>query len=243
MLSLPSQSIDASWRFLSTKRILVAALAVVSLVASTVSPNIYGSLVVAIVSSKGDYVVIASESRNTSGWNHTPANDDACKIISVGGKTLFFETGESEYRSQRGDLWDARAIARTVYLKSRDHDAHVLSLAWVSEARRWFARLPDAEMRSVTSAFAGETGKIAMGGFAAFSGDGVAVVDGQSLFYSFTDRTFSERAEFVPPGPGQVAGSGLALGLVDEFFRIRSPRAALTRGSDSVGIDSVIDSR
>ena len=222
---------------------MAAVLAIVSLVILTASRNIRGSLVVAIVSSKGNYVVVASESRNTNRAGLTPANDDACKIISVDGKTLFFETGESEYRSKRGDLWDARAVARAVYLKARERGAHALSLAWVNEARQWFAQLPDAEMRSVTTTSGGEIGKIATGGFAAFSADGVAVVDAQSLFYSFADRTFSERPEFAPPGPGQMRASGLALGLIDEFFRIGSPRAALARGSDSVGITPAVDSR
>src|ERR1700729_633526 len=178
---------------LVTNVVFLAALvfSVVSVAVLADSRNSRGSLVVAIVSTKGDYVVIAAESRNTNGSDRTPANDDACKIISVGGETIFFETGESEYRSHHRDLWDARAIARAVYLKSKDHDPHELSLAWIKKARRWFAQLPDTEMRSVTSASDGEIGKISAGGFAAFGADGILVVDDQSLFYSFADRTFS----------------------------------------------------
>ena len=220
---------------LVTNVVFLAALvfSVVSVAVLADSRNSRGSLVVAIVSTKGDYVVMED----------TPANDDACKIISVGGETIFFETGESEYRSHHGDLWDARAIARAVYLKSKDHDPHALSLAWVKEARRWFAQLPDTEMRSVTSASDGEIGKISAGGFAAFGADGILVVDDQSLFYSFADRTFSVRPEFAPPGPGQGGGSGLGLGLLDEFFKMQSARAMLARGWDSVSLDPTVDSR
>jgi hypothetical protein len=127
-----------------TNVVFLAALllAVVSVVTLGASRNARGSLVVVIVSSKSDYVLVAAESRNTNALDHTPANDDACKIISAGGKTLFFETGESEYRSHQGDLWDTRAIARAVYLKSKNHDARTLSLAWVNEAQRQFARCP-----------------------------------------------------------------------------------------------------
>jgi hypothetical protein len=223
--------------------LLVLELAFVSAVTPAASRNARGSLVVAIVSSKGDYMVIAAESRNTNGSDRTPANDEACKIISLGAKTLFFETGESEYRAHQGELWDARAVAREIYLKSKDHDPHALSLAWIKKAQRWFAQLPNSEMRSVTSASDGEIGKISAGGFAAFGADGIPKVDDQSLFYSFADRTFSNRPEFAPPAPGQIAGSGLGLGLIDEFFRMQTLRATLARGSDSVGTDSVADSR
>src|SRR5271155_2459174 len=51
-----------------------------------------GSSVVAIYSQKGDYVVVAAESR-TADMNHKPLDDRACKIISLGNDTVFFETG------------------------------------------------------------------------------------------------------------------------------------------------------
>jgi hypothetical protein len=203
------------------KRILIGALAAVSVIASAASRNARGSLVVAIVSPKGDYVVVAAESRNTNGWSHTPANDDACKIISLGGKTLFFEAGQSMYSSHQGDLWDSRAVARAVYLKSKNHDARALSLAWVNEAQRWFAKLPDTEMGSVANAYSGESAKIGTGGFVAFNAHGIPVVDAQNLYYSFVAKTFSEGPEFASPGPGQGGASGVALDLVDEFFNIK----------------------
>jgi hypothetical protein len=223
--------------------ILTSTLAVLLGASSLWPQNIYGSLVVAIVSSKGEYVVIAAESRNTSGHTHAPANDDACKIIGLDAKTLFFETGESEYRSQHGDLWDSRAVARTVYLKSRHHDPDALSLAWMSAARSWFARLPYTEMPSVTVPSAEDIRKIGTGGFVAFSAEGVPVVEGRSLYYSFEARTFSEKPEFTSPKPGQAAVSGLASGLVDEFLTLMSPRAKVARGSDFVGIDAATDAR
>ena len=95
------------------------------------------SLVVAIVSPNGDYVVVAAESRNTNGADLKPVDDDACKIISLDGKTLFFETGESYYHSpEKGERWDTRAIARTMSSKSKNHDAHALSLAWPESGPR-----------------------------------------------------------------------------------------------------------
>jgi len=188
-------------------------------------------------------VVTAAESRNTNGLDYSAVDNDACKIISLNGKTLFFETGESEYRSQHGDSWDARSVARAVYSKSRGGDAHGLSLAWINSARDWFAQLPVAEMRSVTSVFDGDIGKIGTGGFVAFDTNGTPVVDSQSLYYSFANKTFSVRPEFASPSPGQFAGSGLGLDLVTEYLMMQSPRAMFARGSDSIGRDPAVDSR
>jgi hypothetical protein len=95
----------------------------------------------------------------------------------------------------------------------------------------------------VISAWDGEIGKIGTGGFAEFGADGVPEVDSQKLLYSFTNRSFDNQLEFAPAGPGQGGGSGVALGLVDEFFKMQTPRAMLARGSDPVGIDSARDSR
>ena len=158
-------------------------------------------------------------------------------------ETLFFEAGQSMYSSHRRRLVGLTCDCPGVYLKSKKHDAHALSLAWVDEAERWFARLPDTEMGSVTNAYSGESAKIGTGGFVAFDAHGIPMVDAQNLYYSFLAKTFSEGPEFAPPGPGQVGASGVALDLVDEFFKIKSPRAALARGSDFVGVDAAGDSR
>jgi hypothetical protein len=221
----------------------VVVLAVVTIAISLASKNVRGSLVVAIVSPKADYVVVAAESRNTNAADLKPVDDDACKIISLDGETLFFETGESYYRSQKGDRWDARTIARTVYSKSKNHDAHALSLAWAKAVQEWFARLPAMEIRSVTGVYEGEFGKIGTGSFVAFGTNGIPVVDGQSLDYSFRDRTFRVRPEFTSPRPGQFAGSGLGLDLVTEFLMMKSQRAISARGLDAIGRDPMIDSR
>ena len=50
-----------------------------------------GSLVVWIVSKKTDYVVIGAESRTVDKSGNL-LDDRACKVISLGGDTLFFGT-------------------------------------------------------------------------------------------------------------------------------------------------------
>lgn len=225
--------------------LLVVALVVSLASVTAASQNARGSLVIAVVSPKGEYVVLAADSRNTNGYDHKPANDDACKLIGLSKKILFFETGESEYRSNRGDLWDARAVARRVYLQSRSHNVHSLSLAWTAAARKWFSALPKNEMHYVTApdGTRGNTAKIVTGGFVALDADGLAIIDAQNLYYSFADGRFTVSPEFSSPGPGQVAASGLGLDLVREFTDILSTRASMARRLDFFGVNAKEDSR
>jgi|HubBroStandDraft_6_1064221.scaffolds.fasta_scaffold05471_6 hypothetical protein len=91
-----------------------------------------GSLVVVTVSQKGDFVIVGAESRNVH--DNKPFNDKACKIISLGGDTVFFETGVAYIKITRGTVsvktgltWNSQSVARSVYERSKNRAADKLS--------------------------------------------------------------------------------------------------------------------
>lgn len=52
----------------------------------------HGTAIFFFISEKGDYVVIAADSRQ-SDEHGTPLNDEECKMIVLGSKTVFFASG------------------------------------------------------------------------------------------------------------------------------------------------------
>jgi len=201
--------------------------------------NKHGSLVVAVISSKGEYVAVAGESRNLNGTDATPANDDACKLISL-GDALFFHLGSSVYGPRNdGAVWDANDMARKIYRRSASRNAHLLALKWVSQARQWFGGMTDEELQRVLSK---PLGKIATGGFVTFDENGTPSVEAQDLFYDVRARRFRQTPDFDPPHPGQLVSSGRAKNLIIEFFARKSERAVHALDPTIfIGVDPEVD--
>lgn len=201
--------------------------------------NMHGSLVVAIVSSKSEYVAVAAESRNLSRTDAIPSNDDACKVISL-GDALFFHLGSSVYGPRNdGAVWDANDVARGLYRRSATRNAHYLAMEWIAQARQWFGGMTDQELQRILSK---PFGKIATGGFVTFGDNGTPSVETQNLFYDVGSRTFREAPDFDPPQPGQIASSGRAKELIIEFFTRKSERAAHALDTTIfIGVDPKVD--
>jgi hypothetical protein len=200
-----------------------------------------GSLVVAMYSQKGDYVVAAAESRNED-MNHKVLDDRACKIISLGTDTVFFETGTPAIGVFRGTNWDAQSVARSVYRGSKVHDPKDLSIAWGNGALKWFYGQPAQDLKAV----ADEDGGIITGGFINFTQTDVVPIQMQTVFYSASANTLSRRPEGDPPQLGQIVMSGVAKDLIREFFKGNTIRAAIAFGPIGtirrIGEDPTIDS-
>jgi hypothetical protein len=92
--------------------------------------------VVFIISKKGDYAVVGADSRIVD--KKGPTNN-ACKIIALGGDTLFFESGIDFATPERGESWNSRDTARAVYKGSKTHNTTVLSTDWAKRAIEWFS--------------------------------------------------------------------------------------------------------
>jgi len=184
-----------------------------------------GSLVLAMYSQKSDYVVVAAESRNTDS-SHKVIDDHACKIISLGNDTAFFETGVPVIGVFRGMNWNAQSVARSVYRRSNVHDPKNLSMAWGNAALTWFYGRPAKDLQSVSD----ENGGIVTGGFINFTKADIVPIQMQTIFYSTSANTLSRRPEGDPPEPGQFVTSGVARALVKEFFKGNTMRAAIAFG-------------
>lgn len=214
-----------------------------ALVAFLLSPipfGVRGSLVVAIVSQKGDYVVVAAESRSLD-LSRRRVNNLSCKIIGLGGEMLFFETGVNVIGVQRGEAWNAEDVARAIYQESQNRDARTLSIAWGNRALQWFYSQSSADLQSTAET----NGGIVTGGFIGFDNDGKASVQNQTIYYSTVDRTLSRRPTGQPPIPGQVVASGIAKELAAEFFEGKTKRAIEAFGPIGtfrlIGVDAGID--
>jgi hypothetical protein len=202
----------------------------------------HGSLVVAIVSQKADYVVVAAESRETDHFGRF-IGDTGCKIIALGGDTLFFEAGTSsvviqgEYRN----AWHAQALARSVYRRNRRHDALGLSTKWGADALLWFNALSETDLSSVPV----EKGRIITGGFVNFTDDGDLPVRTQLITFSPATRHAERNEDIEPTAPGRVAVLTVNKELTDEFFRSSTNRvrqALVVLGQDrNIGVDAAVD--
>jgi hypothetical protein len=191
-----------------------------------------GSLVVWIVSQRSDYVVIGAESRNTDKHLNV-LNDRACKIISLGNDTLFYETGNSEIWVQRGLPWSSRDAARSVYSSSPKHDATSLSAAWATNAVRWFYAQPELDLRGLSEP---PHGNLVTGGFINFDKNGFLTIRTEEVSFNADKRQLIAQAS--TQAPGQVGVSGVGLDLVKEFFIGKTPRAA--RAFGPIGIVRLI---
>ncbi len=179
-----------------------------------------GSLVVSIVSQKGDYVVAAAESRNTGGRDEAPDNK-GCKIISLGGDTLFFATGNVETGEGTRTTWDARETARKIYAKAVKRDALSLSSAWKDQALR---RFKGESQENLSADEPPNSDVIVTGGFITFT-DGIPSVQSEEIRYLRATKKLSRHLNEKPPGLGQLGMAGLARPLVQEFLDGKTLRA------------------
>jgi len=165
--------------------------------------------------------VVAAESRQVD-ISGNVLNDHACKIISLGEDTLFFETGAALIGVQKGESWDALSVARASYRESKKRDAQALSTAWGNVALNWFYGKNREDLRTSREA---QDGRIVTGGFVEFESDGSPSVQNQTIFYLDDTKQLRRHPDGAPPGPGQITISGVALGLVQEFFDGKTERA------------------
>lgn len=199
-----------------------------------------GSSVLAMYSQKGDYVVVAAESRNVD-KTHKFVDDRACKIISLGDDTVFFETGIPVIGVLRGTNWNAQSVARSVYRRSKVHDPKDLSIAWGNGALKWFYGQAPQDLKSITD----PDGGIVTGGFISFAKADIVPIQTQTIFYSASANTIRSGPEGDPPHLGQIVMSGVAKELISEFFKGNTVRAAIAFGPIGtlrrIGEDPTID--
>lgn len=200
-----------------------------------------GSLVVWIVSARADYVVIGAESRTQrSGQGET--DDLSCKIIALGGDTLFYETGISEMSVGQQPPWSSEATARATYANLDNQDALRLATYWGDRARQWFSRQSNQTLREFANRV---TGNLVTGGFIHFDQEARLSIRTTSLAFTAADRTI--RAKTSGTAPGHIGVAGLASELVREFFAGQTERAM--RGADAaraggqIGVNSEQDAR
>ncbi len=200
-----------------------------------------GSLVIWIVSSHADYVVIGSESR-TQRPEQGETDDRSCKIISLGGDTLFYETGISEMSVGRQTQWSSERTARRVYAELDNHNALRLATYWRNRAVQWFSQLSEQALRASANHL---TGDLVTGGFIHFDKNGRLSLRTANLTFALTDRTV--RAETSDTAPGHIGVAGLATDLVREFFAGETGRAqrsaASAGGVGQIGTNSERDAR
>lgn len=201
-----------------------------------------GSLVVAIVSQKGNYVVVAADSREVDEADK-PIDDKSCKVIALGGDTLFFETGTPLIIVRRGKSWNAQDVARAVYGESKKRDARDLSIAWGNRALSWFDAQSETDLKSVSEA----KGGIITGGFINFKEGKNPSIQTQEITFSARTHTLTRGLASEPPAQGEVMFSGVGKNLIEEFFAGKTRRAIRAFTSvetvHRVGVNSQVDAR
>jgi len=195
-----------------------------------------GSLVVWIVSKRADYVVIGAESR-TLDKTGRPIDDRSCKIISLGGDTLFLETGAAEIGVYHGKPWNSKAVARTVYTSTQNRDALRLSNAWGARALRWFGQQPEQDLRALAY---GSGGDLVTGAFITFDRSGKPSSETMEISYNTAKHSLTSQPSTQTPG--QIGMTGVGLDLAKEFFAGRTERAVRAFGPVGVLRSTAIDS-
>jgi hypothetical protein len=175
---------------------------------------IHGSLVVIMVPYEGDYVVLAAESRTALGIG-SPGDYHACKIIELGGNTLFFNTGYGYIRTNQGKPWVANSLARRVYLESKKCNPLGLPIAWSNAAIRWFSQLDWSDVQSIAV-----HGGLDSGGFVGFE-SGKPSIQVQIISPTQGQKISAQRKSI---GPGTFAHFGAGQ-LVEEILNKETQRA------------------
>ena len=196
----------------------------------------------AIVSQKGNYIVVAADSREVD-ESDRPIDDKSCKVIALGADTLFFETGTPLIIVRRGKSWNAQDVARAVYRESTARDARDLSIAWGDRALSWFDAQSEADLKSVSEA----KGGIITGGFINFKEGGNPSIQTQEITFSARNHTLTRGLASDPPALGQVMFSGVGKNLIEEFFAAKTGRAfrafSSVETTHLVGVKSWVDAR
>jgi hypothetical protein len=179
-----------------------------------------GTLVVVMVPYKGDYVVVAAESRHAAVPAYgSPADDRACKIVELGRDTLFFDTGYDHININPGKPWDATSVARHVYRQSPKRDPVDLVTAWGNNAIRWFNLLAWKDLQSITY----KGGGLVTGGFVSFDDHGSLSAQDRTIYAA--DHKIFMRPDHQSIVSGQVSTFGMVPQLVREFFDQKTKRA------------------
>lgn len=195
-----------------------------------------------IVSQRGNYIVVAADSREVD-ESDRPIDDKSCKVIALGGDTLFFETGTPLIIVRRGKSWNAEDVARAVYRESGRRDARDLSIAWGDRALSWFDAQSETDLKSVSEA----KGGIITGGFINFRESGHPSIQTQEITFSARNHTLTRGLASEPPALGQVMFSGVGKNLIEEFFAAKTGRAmrafSTVETEHLVGVKSWVDAK
>jgi hypothetical protein len=203
---------------------------------STIQEASGGSLAFWIVSRQKNYVVVGTESRNMDLRTGNRVDDSACKVISLGGRTLFFELGVSRGERSDGKIWSPQELAREVYRSSKQRDAENLSIAWGKAANNWFSGLFPKNLAFATDT---QDGRLVLGAFVNFQ-DKFTGIEFDELFYDVTqDKLSHKQSAFT-----QTGFAGVGVGLMQEFAHPwSSQRAFDAQVSPSVGLDPYDDAK
>jgi hypothetical protein len=204
-----------------------------SLGSATTVQGVGGSLVVVVWSKKGDYVVVAAESRRTD-LQGRPVTNTACKVIGLGGATLFFVTG-------RGDLqvdedhhtvrsWDGERLAHRIYQKSGGRYPDYLSDEWTSETFSWLKE-SQKQGDALSQMAYSDTGEIAEAGFIGPGSDRPITVKTSGIYYSMADDKIVLKPP-PPSSPGAISFFGAGQDLAKKYLNTHSL---------SFGLDPTVD--
>lgn len=122
-----------------------------------------------------DYAVVAIDSRQLSGGE---INDRYCKIRILSSNSFFFARGATSAIENNVSIFDARDIARRVFLQF-ENDITIAEIA-----KMWAAR-----MKQIYEARPDEFGRSAIGGimtdgfFVGIGSNGDVVIEGQRIDY------------------------------------------------------------
>ena len=183
----------------------------------------FGTSIVIVVSATGDYVVVATDSRNAALGKALP-NDDACKVIAL-DDTLFLNSGTVVIGAIRGKLWDSLSEARKVYRMARTRDAERMSIDWGNRAMSWFYTQSRADIESITD----PDGGLVTGGFINFDSQKRPVIFSQQVFFISSSRQLSRKPWVVEQG--KIGVSGVGTDLVKEFEKAETVRARNAYGT------------
>jgi hypothetical protein len=192
-------------------------------------PVKHGTLILGLISRKGDYVVIGAESRNRH-MDGKPSDDEGCKVIALGNKSLFFEAGVANLKvSKDADSWNALSAARAAYRESKIRDAEHMLIGWADIGREWFSKQSPQALQQVAI---GEDGRIITGGFLSFTPNGSLTIRTEAIFYSEPQNKVEARPDPKITGAyGQTDAKftpviyGVARDLVIEYFNGKTLRA------------------
>ncbi len=187
----------------------------------------HGTSIVWVVSEKGDYVVLAADSREFDDLTQKP-NSDACKVISF-DDTVFFASGRPRIPVDGAVPWDSIQTAGGIYKTSEDRDTQSLSIAWGKRAMVWFGGQKPSFVKSLT----GADGVLVQGGFINFVPNKSPIVFSQDLV--FTDGSPLSPAQLslnpTSESMGQVGAAGIHnRELVGEFINAETSRASKAYG-------------